>query len=151
MAARSSPSVSAGLAPVLFSKVASGLRYWSLRDSRGGSCSYASWSKVLPLPVNGVFSCDRTHTTHGSPSCRHLTDTQPVRRDVHRAGLGIAASVINFVVLTAAASSANYDIYCLPDGVRLRARRRRAEPVRKAHSRRVPANALYLRRVPGAW
>lgn len=61
------------------------------------------------------------------------------------AGLGIAASVINFVVLTSAASSANSGIYSTSRMVYGLAQEGDA-PSRfgRLNSRRVPANALYL-------
>ena len=76
--------------PGLFSRVASSLRYWGLRDSRGGHCSYgASAADIrlvsavedLPLRVNGVFSCATSDITLGEqavqprdcPACRVLS------------------------------------------------------------------------------
>ncbi|MGV0812993.1 D-serine/D-alanine/glycine transporter [Mycolicibacterium boenickei] len=61
------------------------------------------------------------------------------------AGLGIAASVVNFVVLTSAASSANSGIYSTSRMVYGLAQEGDA-PSRfgKLTSRRVPANALFL-------
>ncbi|MFG1782542.1 D-serine/D-alanine/glycine transporter [Rhodococcus oryzae] len=61
------------------------------------------------------------------------------------AGLGIAASVINFVVLTSAASSANSGIYSTSRMVYGLAEQGDAPAsFGKLTSRRVPANALYL-------
>ncbi|MEV6140314.1 D-serine/D-alanine/glycine transporter [Nocardia sp. NPDC051990] len=61
------------------------------------------------------------------------------------AGLGIAASVINFVVLTSAASSANSGIYSTSRMVYGLARDSAAPAsLGRLTRRRVPANALYL-------
>ncbi|MFC9768603.1 D-serine/D-alanine/glycine transporter [Rhodococcus jostii] len=74
-----------------------------------------------------------------------IADKSPFVTMFTLAGLGIAASVINFVVLTSAASSANSGIYSTSRMVYGLAREGDA-PQRfgKLTSRRVPANALYL-------
>ncbi|OBG86406.1 D-serine/D-alanine/glycine transporter [Mycobacterium sp. E802] len=61
------------------------------------------------------------------------------------AGLGIAASVVNFVVLTSAASSANSGIYSTSRMVYgLAAEGDAPTPFGRLTNRRVPANALFL-------
>ncbi|NLU82506.1 D-serine/D-alanine/glycine transporter [Rhodococcus sp. HNM0569] len=61
------------------------------------------------------------------------------------AGLGIAASVVNFVVLTSAASSANSGIYSTSRMVYGLAQEGDAPaPLGRLSSRRVPANALFF-------
>ena len=61
------PSVSAprSLRCALLSRVASPLRYWCLRDSRGGHCSYGvSINEILPQRVDGysVMRALKLHT-----------------------------------------------------------------------------------------
>lgn len=72
-------------------------------------------------------------------------DNSPFVAMFSLAGLGIAASVVNFVVLTSAASSANSGIYSTSRMVYGLAQEGDA-PSRfgKLTSRRVPANALFL-------
>lgn len=72
-------------------------------------------------------------------------DNSPFVAMFSLAGFGIAASVINFVVLTSAASSANSGIYSTSRMVYGLSWHSDAPPwFARLSSRRVPANALYL-------
>ena len=72
-------------------------------------------------------------------------DNSPFVAMFSLAGFGIAASVINFVVLTSAASSANSGIYSTSRMVYGLSWRGDAPPwFARLSRRRVPANALYL-------
>ena len=52
---------------MLFSRVASARRYWGLRDSRGGTCSYGAPRRRFSRCASTAYSvvgCDATHRPH---------------------------------------------------------------------------------------
>lgn len=108
--------------------------------------------KTLPRAINavpirvGLFYVVTLIVILAVTPWREMTPGQsPFVAMFSLAGLGIAASVINFVVLTSATSSANSGIYSTSRMVYgLACEGDAPGPFGRLSSRKVPANALYL-------